>query len=436
MIKITLLGAGSSVFAKQVLGDILCTPELSQCEIALYDIDPVRLKESYAMMGNINKNINASKALIRQYLGPDQRREALKGAGFVLNTIQVGGYKPCTVTDFEIPRKYGLNQTIGDTLGIGGIMRALRTIPVMKDFAADIWDVCPDALLLNYTNPMAMVTGYMLRATPVKTVGLCHSVQVCAKELLEPLGIDTKDIRWKIAGINHMAWLLELTDKDGNDLYPMVKKAALARTDKHDDMIRYEYLRCFGYYVTESSEHNAEYNPWFIKKNRPELIERYNIPIDEYLRRCVRNIGRWETAKKELIDNNNIVHEKSKEYAADIIRGIVTNRPYKFNGNVINHGLINNLPDTACVEVPCIADGSGIQPIAVGSLPLQCAALNMTNINVQLLTIEAAITGEKQYLYQAAMLDPHTAGELSSDEIYAMVDELIAEHGDWMPKLR
>jgi alpha-galactosidase len=436
MIKITLLGAGSSVFAKQVLGDILCTPELSQCEIALYDIDPVRLKESYAMMDNINKNINASKALIRQYLGPDQRKEALKDAGFVLNTIQVGGYKPCTVTDFEIPRKYGLNQTIGDTLGIGGIMRAMRTIPVMKDFAADMQDLCPDALLLNYTNPMAMITGYMLRATPVKTVGLCHSVQVCARELLEPLGMDTKDIRWKIAGINHMAWLLELTDKDGNDLYPAVKKAALARTGKHDDMVRYEYLKSFGYYVTESSEHNAEYNPWFIKKSKPGLIEQYNIPVDEYLRRCVRNIERWETAKKELIDNNNIVHEKSREYAADIIRGIVTNMPYKFNGNVINHGLISNLPDTACVEVPCIAGGSGIQPIAVGPLPIQCAALNMTNINVQLLTIEAATTGEKQYLYQAAMLDPHTAGELSPDEIHAMVDELIAAHGDWMPKLR
>jgi alpha-galactosidase len=248
--------------------------------------------------------------------------------------------------------------------------------------------------------------------------------------------MDTADIRWKIAGINHMAWLLELTDKDGNDLYPAVKKAALARTDKHGDMVRYEYLRRLGYYVTESSEHNAEYNPWFIKKSKPELIEQYQIPIDEYLRRCVRNIERWEDTKKELINNDKIVHEKSKEYAADIIRGVVTNKPYKFNGNVINKGLITNLPDDACVEVPCIADGSGIQPIAVGRLPVQCAAMNMTSVNVQLLTLEAAVTGEKQYLYQAAMLDPHTAAELSLDEIYAMVDELIAAHGDWMPKLR
>ena len=388
------------------------------------------------MMNNINKNINASRAVIRQYLGAAKRREALKDADFVLNTIQVGGYKPCTVTDFEIPRKYGLTQTIGDTLGIGGIMRALRTIPVMKDFAEDIEAVCPDALLLNYTNPMGMLTGYMLRATKVKTVGLCHSVQVCAKELLEPLGMDYKDVRWKIAGINHMAWLLELTDRDGNDLYPAAKKAALARTDKHDDMVRYEYLRRLGYFVTESSEHNAEYNPWFIKKGKPELVDQYNVPIDEYLRRCVRNIAKWETAKKDLIDNDNIVHEKSKEYAADIIKGIVTNQPYKFNGSVLNRGLITNLPDDACVEIPCIADGSGIQPLFVGRLPVQCAAMNLTNINVQALTIEAALTGEKQYIYQAAMLDPHTAAELSLDEIYSMVDELLAEHGNWMPKFR
>lgn len=436
MIKIVLLGAGSSVFAKKVLGDILCAPEISQCEIALYDIDAIRLRESYDMMSNLNRNINASKAVIRKYLGPDQRREALGDAHFVLNTVQVGGYKPCTVTDFEIPRKYGLRQTIADTLGIGGIMRALRTIPVMKDFAADIEAVCPGALFLNYSNPMAILSGYMQRATRVKTVGLCHSVQICARELLEPLGMDYKNVRYKIAGINHMAWLLELRDKDGNDLYPAARIAALARTGQHDDMVRYEYLRRLGYYVTESSEHNAEYNPWFIKKAKPELIEQYNIPIDEYLRRCVRNLEKWEDAKKELIGNDNIVHEKSREYAAGIIKGIVTNQPYKFNGNVMNGGLISNLPADACVEVPCIADGSGIQPIAVGRLPVQCAALNMTNINVQLLTIEAAVTGKKQYLYQAAILDPHTASELSLDEIYAMVDEMLEAHGDWILKLR
>jgi alpha-galactosidase len=432
--KIALLGAGSSVFAKKVLGDILCTPELSCCDIALYDIDGTRLQESYDMMCNINKNINASKAGIYKYLGPAQRREALKGADFVLNTIQVGGYKPCTVTDFEIPRKYGIEQTIADTLGIGGIMRALRTIPVMRDFAGEIEELCPGALFLNYTNPMAILSGYMQRVTKVKTVGLCHSVQVCAQELLEPLGFDCAGIRWKIAGINHMAWLLGISDKDGKDLYPAVKKAAFARKDKHSDMVRYEYLRRLGYYVTESSEHNAEYNPWFIKKGRPELIEAYNIPIDEYLRRCVKNIEQWEHDKKELIGNDAVTHEKSNEYASEIIRAVVTNVPYKFNGNVINNGLITNLPAEACVEVPCIADGSGIQPIAVGRLPVQCAAMNMTNINVQLLTVEAAVTGEKQYVYQAAMLDPRAGAVLSLDEIYAMVDELIEAHGDWLPE--
>jgi alpha-galactosidase len=303
----------------------------------------------------------------------------------------------------------------------------------MKDFADEIEEVCPNVLFLNYTNPMGILTGYMQRATKVKTIGLCHSVQVCAKHLMEPLGMDYSQVHTKIAGVNHMAWLLEITDEHGNDLYPVIKNAAFARTEKHNDMIRYEYMKHFGYYVTESSEHNAEYNPWYIKSSRPDLIEKYNIPLDEYLRRCVRNIGRWETAKKELIDNDNIVHEKSREYASDIIRGIVTNKPYKFNGNVINNGLIENLPADACVEVPCIADGSGIQPIQVGRLPIQCAALNMTNINVQLLAIEAAITGKKQYLYQAAIMDPHTGAELEPEEICNMVDELILAHGSWMP---
>jgi len=304
----------------------------------------------------------------------------------------------------------------------------------MRDFARDIEEVSPEALLLNYTNPMAILTGFILRTTKVKTVGLCHSVQVCAKELLEPLGFDWENVRTKIAGINHMAWLLELTDANGKDIYGDVKKAALSRTEKHNDMVRYEYLRRLGYYVTESSEHNAEYNPWFIKKAKPELIEKYNIPIDEYLRRCVKNIDKWETEKKDLIENENIVHKKSTEYAAGIINGIVTNRPFKFNGNVLNRGCISNLPDEACVEIPCIADGTGVRQLEVGALPLQCAAMNMTNINVQLLAIEAAITGDKQYIYQAAMLDPHTAAELSLDEIYSMVDELIAAHGDWLPK--
>ena len=294
MPKITFMGAGSTVFARNVLGDCMCTPALRDSDIALYDIDPKRLEESEIILSAINKNTNEGRATIRTYLGVENRKEALRGADFVVDAIQVGLYEPCTVTDFEIPKKYGLRQTIGDTLGIGGIMRALRTIPVLRDFAEDMEEVCPNALFLNYTNPMAMLSGYMQRYTNIKTVGLCHSVQVCSEGLLKGLGMEDKLEGRKelIAGINHMAWLLEIYDKDGNDLYPEIKRRAAEKngTEKHTDMVRYEYIRRLGYYCTESSEHNAEYNPWFIKSRCPELIDKFNIPLDEYPRRCVNQI--------------------------------------------------------------------------------------------------------------------------------------------------
>ena len=294
MAKITFMGAGSTVFARNVLGDCMCTPALRDSEIALYDIDPKRLSESEIILSAINKNTNDGKADIKTYLGVENRKEALRGADFVVNAIQVGFYDPCTITDFEIPKKYGLRQTIGDTLGIGGIMRALRTIPVLRGFAEDMEQVCPNAWFLNYTNPMAMLSGYMQRYTNVKTVGLCHSVQVCSEKLLKGLGMDEylEGRKETIAGINHMAWLLELYDKNGNDLYPEVKKRAAEknRTETHEDMVRYEYIRRLGYYCTESSEHNAEYNPWFIKPDKQELIEKYNIPLYEYPRRCIEQI--------------------------------------------------------------------------------------------------------------------------------------------------
>ena len=369
----------------------------------------------------------------------ENRKAALENARFVVNAIQVGGYEPCTVTDFEIPKKYGLKQTIADTLGIGGIFRALRTIPVMADFAKDMEEVCPDAWLLNYTNPMAMLTGYMLRFTNVKTVGLCHSVQVCAPGILKALKMNeyVDNHVAKIAGINHMAWLLELTDKEGNDIYPEVKRRALLRSanEKHPDMVRYEYIRHLGYYCTESSEHNAEYNPFFIKSKYPELIDRFNIPLDEYPRRCIKQIADWEKRRVELVENSGtITHTRSHEYASYIMEAMVTNTPYKIGGNVLNTGLIDNLPADACVEVPCLVDGSGITPCHIGKLPTQLAAMNMTNINPQLLTIEAAATRSKSKIYQAAMMDPHTAAELSIDDIVAMCDELIAAHGDWLPE--
>lgn len=438
--KITFLGAGSTVFAKNVLGDCMLTDALCDSEIALYDIDENRLEESYIMLTAINKNCNNGRAKIKKYMGVEKRKEALKKADFVVNAIQVGGYEPCTVTDFEIPKKYGLRQTIGDTLGIGGIFRTLRTIPVMKEFANDIEQVCPDALFLNYVNPMAMLTGYMQRFTGVKTIGLCHSVQVCTKNLLENLGLQDKiDARKElIAGINHMAWLLEIKDKDGNDLYPEIKKRAMKKNmeEKHYDMVRYEYIKRLGFYCTESSEHNSEYNPFFIKSKYPELIEKYNIPLDEYPKRCRDQIALWETQKEELISNNKLKHERSHEYASHIMEAIVTGNPYKIGGNVINSGLITNLPTEACVEVPCLVDGQGIHPCYIGKLPTQLAAMNVSNINVQLLTIEAAVMQSKEKIYQAAMMDPHTAAELSIDDIVSLCDDLIEAHGDWLPKFK
>lgn len=429
--KITFMGAGSTVFVKNVLGDTLLTDALNDCEIALYDIDAHRLEESYLVVEALNKKYNADKATIKKYLGVSERKAALKGARFVINAIQVGLYDPCTIIDFEVPKKYGLRQTIGDTLGIGGIFRGLRTIHVLKDFAADMQEVCPDAWLLNYTNPMAILSGFMQRYTNVKTVGLCHSVQVCSRDLLKGLGMEDVQIGSElIAGINHMGWLLEIRDKNGVDLYPEIKRRAKAKnaSEKHGDMVRYDYIDKLGYYCTESSEHNAEYNYFYIKSRYPELIERFNIPLDEYPRRCVNQINKWEQQKQELLNGGNIEHTRSREYASRIMEAMVTNQPYKIGGNVLNTGLIDNLPSDACVEVPCLVDGSGIHPTHIGRLPVQCAAMNMLDINCQLLTIEAAVTGKKEHVYQAAMLDPHTGAELSIDDIISMCDELIEAH--------
>ncbi len=436
MLKITFMGAGSTIFTRNVLGDCMCTPALQNAEIALYDIDEEQLKDSYIILSAINKNINEGRSTITTYLGVPNRKAALKDATFVVNAIQVGGYDPCTILDFEIPKKYGLKQTIADTLGIGGIMRALRTIPVLEEFARDMEEVCPDAYFLNYTNPMAMLTGYMQRYTNVKTIGLCHSVQTCSETVLKGLGMEDKlEGRTElIAGINHMAWLLELRDKDDNDLYPEIRRLADKKNkeEKHNDMVRYEYIRHLGYYCTESSEHNAEYNPFFIKSRYPEMIEDYQIPLDEYPRRCIKQIAEWEQDKENILKDGKVTHERSLEYASYIMEAIVTNKPYKIGGNVINHGLIDNLPADACVEVPCLVDGSGITPCHVGPLPLQLAAMNMSNISPQLLTIEAARTKDRAAIYQAAMMDPHTAAELNIPDIIAMCDELIEAHGDYM----
>ena len=436
--KITFIGAGSTVFARNVIGDCMCSEVLRDSVFALYDIDGARLEESRTILEAMRAALG-EYGRIECYLGIENRKAALRGASFVVNAIQVGGYDPATIIDFEIPKKYGLRQTIGDTLGIGGIMRALRTIPVMEDFAWDMEEVCPDALLLNYTNPMAMLSGYMQRCTAVKTVGLCHSVQVCSRDLLTSLGLEDKLEGRKalIAGINHMAWLLDIRDKEGNDLYPEIKSRIAAKIEDPDfkDKVRFDYIRNFGYYCTESSEHNAEYNAFYIKSRYPELIGRYNIPLDEYPRRCTEQIESWKKEYEELLKTGVKTHERSREYASHIMESIVTDTPYQIGGNVLNTGrLITNLPEEACVEVPCLVNGHGIHPCSVGPLPVQCAAMNMTNINVQLLTIEAARTHRLEHVYQAAMLDPHTGSELDIDTIKKMVDELIEAHGDYLPK--
>ncbi|HUT01336.1 MAG TPA: alpha-glucosidase/alpha-galactosidase [Phycisphaerae bacterium] len=443
MPKITFLGAGSTVFAKSVLGDAMCTETLSDAHIALYDIDATRLRESKQMLDVLNRNINGERARITAHCGVRSRRAALRGADYVVNAVQVGGYEPSTVIDFEVPRKYGLRQTIGDTLGIGGIFRALRTIPVVLDCARDMEAVCPDAWLLNYVNPMAMITAAVLLGSDVRAVGLCHSVQGCARWLLRHVGLleEVKELQWRIAGINHQSWLLEITD-GGRDLYPQIKRIA-ARMNrqarklgakKHHDMVRFEFMLNLGYYVTESSEHSAEYCPWFIKAAHPELIEEFNIPLDEYPRRCVAQIEGWKKRSRELTEDPTLDHRRTGEYASYIMEAMETDSPFRIGGNVLNDGLITNLPWNACVEVPCMVDRNGVQGCVVGDLPEQCAALNRTNVNVQLLTVEAALTGKREHIYHAAMMDPHTGGELTIDEIRSLCDDLVEAHGDYLPK--
>ena len=443
-LKITFLGAGSTIFAKNVLGDCLLTPSLREAEIALYDIDPVRLTDSLRMLEAINNTMNGNRARIFAYCGVEERRKALTGARFVVNAIQVGGYEPSTVIDFEVPKKYGIRQTIGDTLGIGGIFRGLRTVPVLLEIAREMEAVCPGAWFLNYVNPMAIVTGALLEGSGVNIVGLCHSVQVCAQTLLEDVGLDVKEeaLNWKIAGINHMAWLLEITEH-GKDLYPEIKRrvndilerqgAGGTTRAPHPDTVRLLILKHFGYYVTESSEHNAEYTPYWIKSHRPELIERYGIPLDEYPRRCRKQIEDWEKQREELTRNLSLRHEKSREYASFIMNAMETGVPFRIHGNILNRGLIPNLPANAVVEVPCLVDRNGVQGIYVGPLPPQCAALNLTNINVQKLTIEAALTRKRDLVYQAAFLDPRCASELTLDEIRSLCDDLFEAHGAWLP---
>ena len=433
--KVAIIGAGSTVFMRNIVRDILHKPALQDAVIALQDIDVKRLAESHLVADKLVAAMKVSATIV----STENRREALEGADVVMTVFQVGGYKPCTVTDFDIPKKYGLQQTIADTLGIGGIMRGLRTVPVMLDIANDMRELCPKALLMNYVNPMAIISGAMHRLAPdIHYVGLCHSVQGTAEQLAGDLGEDIKDIVFNCGGINHMAFYksFEKIHADGSreDLYPRMKAVFAEGKAPQDNLIRYKIMEQFGSFVTESSEHFAEYSPWFIKEGREDLIEKYNVPIDEYIRRCEEQISGWD---KELDDLKNGAHidlEESHEYAATIVNSLVSGQPSVINGNVANHGLIPNLPEGISVEVPCMIDSNGVQPIAFGALEPQLAALIQTNVNVQSLTIEALATESVEHVYHAAFLDPHTAAELDLDQIRNMVDDLRRAHGDWLPE--
>lgn len=430
--KITFIGAGSTVFAKNVLGDCMLAEGLPQFEVALLDIDTQRLEESYLLISALRDKYKPA-VTVKKYLANDAE-DALRDANYVINAIQVGSYDPCTITDFEIPKKYGLRQTIADTLGIGGIFRGLRTIPVMKAYADIMEKVCPNALFLNYTNPMSILSGYMQRHTKIKTVGLCHSCQVVASAHADDLEMpELKDAAYTLGGINHMCWLLSLHDKNGNDIYPEFKKRMNEKQPKWD-LVRLEMMNRFGYYNTESSEHTAEYHPYFIKKDHPELIEKFNIPLDEYPRRCIEQIEKWKELSKKILDPENVEHTRSREYGSRIIEAIETGVPYKIYGNVLNTNLITNLPQNVCVEVPIMVDENGLNPCYVGKLPDQLAALNLTHIAVHNMTIKAATSLKKEDVYMAAYLDPHTRDQLTMDEIKALCDDLFQAHGDWLPK--
>ena len=429
MPKITFLGAGSTVFAKNLLGDILSFPELSDSHISLFDIDPERLRTSEIVARKVGQAFGAHPTIE----ATTDRRKALDGADYAISMIQVGGYKPSTVIDFEIPKKYGLRQTIADTLGIGGIMRGLRTIPVLLSMCKDMEDLCPDVTFLQYVNPMAMNCWAISRASTIKTVGLCHSVQGTAEQLAHDIGVPIEEINYLCAGINHMAFYLRF-ERNGADLYPLIRKVAAENRVPDWNRVRYEILNRFGHFVTESSEHFSEYTPWFIKRDRPDLIEKYNVPLDEYIRRCEAQLAGWYKMRDLFESDAPIEVQRSHEYGSLIIHSLETNQRRVIYGNVPNNALIDNLPQGCCVEVPILVDKNGLQPTKIGKLPPQLAALMQTNINVQSLTVEAALTLKREHIYHAAMLDPHTSSELSFDQIYPMVDELIAAHGSYLPE--
>lgn len=439
--KIAFIGAGSTVFMKNLVGDILMRPALANARIALMDINPERLKESAVVARRLAEAVG-SAAMVETH---SEQRAALAGADFVVVCFHIGGYDPCTITDFEVPKSFGLRQTIADTLGIGGIMRGLRTVPHLWAACEDMLEVCPNAILLQYVNPMAINTWAITARYPsIRVVGLCHSVQGTARELAHDLQIEPETLRYRSAGINHMAFYLNFEQRmpDGSyrDLYPDLltgyRDGTLPRRPRNPrcpNKVRYEMLSRLGYFVTESSEHFAEYVPYFIKEGRDDLIEKFGIPLDEYPKRCIAQIERWKAQTERMKNETAIEVRETHEYAADIVNSVITGTPSVIYGNVRNSGLITSLPDGCAVEVPCLVDANGIQPTHIGELPVQLTALMRSNINVQELTVRALLTENREHIYHAAMMDPHTAAELDLDQIWDLVDQLIAAHGDWLP---
>ncbi|WDR04177.1 alpha-glucosidase/alpha-galactosidase [Devosia algicola] len=439
--KLTVIGAGSAVFMKNIVGDILQRPALKGTHVSLMDINPVRLAESETIVRKMISTLDVPATVSTH----SNQREALDGAHFVLVCFQIGGFKPSTMVDFDVPKKYKLNHTIADTLGVGGIMRGLRTVPHLWSICEDMLQVCPDATMLQYVNPMAINTWAIAEKYPtIKQVGLCHSVQGTAMELAHDLDIPYSEIRYRSAGINHMAFYLKFEHRqpDGSyrDLYPDLLRGyregrfpKASSNPRCPNKVRYEMLTRLGYFVTESSEHFAEYTPYFIKEGREDIIEKFGIPLDEYPRRCVEQIAKWEKLYGDYSKADRIEVAQSKEYASEIANAIWTGEPTVIYGNVVNKGVITSLPSNAAVEVPCLVDHNGLQPTYIGELPPQLTALMRTNINVQELTVKAIMTENREHIYHAAMMDPHTAAELDLEQIWNLVDDLIETHGTWLP---
>lgn len=439
MIRVAFIGAGSTVFARNLIGDLIAFPELrGQLSFSLHDIDEERLRTSQIVANRIGEGLDVPMTVD----ATTDRRRAIENADYVVTMFQVGGYRPSTVIDFEIPERYGLQQTIADTLGIGGIMRGLRTVPELVDVSHDISELAGDAVLLNYANPMAINMWGLDELGSHPGYGLCHSIPLTAEDLAHDLDIPVSELEYTAAGINHMAFFVNL-QHEGRDLYPELKALHTTPADAPQrgdwglpDAVRYEVMRRLGYFVAESSEHFAEYTPWFIKHHRPDLVEEFRIPLREYIRRCEVQNAEWETLRARLVDSNEELHvPRSNEFAPQIIHSIETDTERTVYTNVPNRGYIENLPDGCVVEVPTKVDGTGLTPQAVGRLPPQLAAMIQTNLGPQALTIEALKTGDREHVYHAAMLDPHTAAELDLQQIHQMVDDLLEAHGDYIRRL-